>query len=51
MSKEIDFKELEKRVEQFKTMELPGQPMMMHMGTSNLITDLWQAIKQLRDEE
>jgi len=38
-------KELEERVLQYKTLQLPGQPMMTHMGTSYLIDDLLAALK------
>lgn len=41
-----DFKE---RVDQFHMMQLPGQPMMMHMGTSHLVSDLWAALRQLNE--
>lgn len=40
-----DITELKERVRQFQTMELPGQPMMMHMGTIYLVNDLWRAIE------
>lgn len=39
---------LVERVRQFERLELPGQPVMMHMGTSYLITDLWREIERLR---
>jgi hypothetical protein len=39
--------QLRKRVMQFKTMSLPGQPMSMHMGTSYLVGDLDKAIAAL----
>ena len=39
--------ELEERVLQYKTMQLPGQPMSTHMGTSYLIDDLLTALKEL----
>jgi len=38
---------LEERVISFHVMELPGQPQMMHMGTSFLICDLWREICRL----
>lgn len=38
---------LAERVDQFMLMELPGQPMMMHMGTSNLVSDLWRTHREL----
>ena len=40
--------ELEKRVELFRALELPGQPKMMHMGTSYLVNDLWREVQHLR---
>jgi hypothetical protein len=43
--------ELEKRVEQFQCLELPGQPQIMHMGTSYLIKDLWKEIKKLHAQQ
>lgn len=39
---------LEERVNQFNCLELPGQPMGMHMGTSYLVNDLWREVKRLR---
>lgn len=39
---------LEERVLKFNMLELPGQPQMMHMGTSYLVNDLWQEIKSLK---
>lgn len=40
--------ELEKRIQQYNTMSLPGQPMGLHMGTSYLINDLWREVQRLR---
>jgi hypothetical protein len=40
--------ELKERVDKFHALQLPGQPMMMHMGTSHLVSDLWQEIRRLR---
>jgi len=40
--------DLEHRVMLFQTLQLPGQPMMMHMGTANLVADLWEEIQRLR---
>lgn len=37
---------LESRVTQFRCLELPGQPMSMHMGTSYLVNDLWGRVKE-----
>ncbi|MBB20239.1 MAG: hypothetical protein CMP20_12370 [Rickettsiales bacterium] len=39
---------LDERVMQFQMLELPGQPMMMHMGTSHLVQDLHREVKQAR---
>jgi len=39
---------LETRVNQFLTLELPGQPMAMHMGTMSLVNDLWREVQRLR---
>ena len=36
--------EIDDRVLQFKTLRLPGQPMTMHIGTSNLVGDMLDAI-------
>ena len=38
---------LAERVQKFQCMELPGQPMMMHMGTSYLVGDLWRSHQEL----
>jgi len=39
---------LDDRILQFKMLQLPGQPRMMHMGTSYLISDMEKEIKLLR---
>ena len=41
---------LQERIDQFRTLQLPGQPMSMHMGTSCLIDDLWREVIRLRAE-
>ena len=41
---------LEERVRQFNSLELAGQPQMMHMGTSYLVNDLWTEL-QRKDED
>jgi hypothetical protein len=43
--------DLEKRVQQFKTLQLPGQPIGMHMGTAYLVGDLWREVQRLRKIE
>jgi len=43
-----DNHDLDERVFQFRLMELPGQPMMMHMGTSRLVNDLHAELKRVR---
>ena len=40
--------DLQDRVEKFRALELPGQPMGMHMGTSYLVNDLWREVQHLR---
>lgn len=40
--------DLQKRVEQFRALELPGQPQMMHTGTFSLVDDLWREVQRLR---
>lgn len=40
-------KSLNERVLQFHKLELPGQPMMMHMGTSYLVSDLAARVTEL----
>ena len=40
--------DLRERVQQFHRMELPGQPIGMHMGTFYLVDDLWKEIERLR---
>ena len=42
--------EIEKRYEQFRCLELPGQPRMMHMGTSYLVNDLHKALTAAEKE-
>jgi hypothetical protein len=42
--------DLEERVKQFEILSLPGQPKMMHMGTSYLVGDLWRMVKELSGE-
>lgn len=51
MPAEKDSLNLEMRVEMFLAMELPGQPKMMHMGTSHLVHDLWREVQRLRAAE
>jgi hypothetical protein len=43
-----DNHDLDERVDQFRLMELPGQPMMMHMGTHRLAQDLHAELKRVR---
>ena len=42
---------LKERVDQFNTLELPGQPQSMHMGTSYLVHDLWCEIERLEADK
>jgi len=41
---------LEERVLAFQRLELPGQPIGMHMGTSYLVNDLWKEVQHLDAE-
>jgi hypothetical protein len=41
---------LKERVAAFEMFRLPGQPKSMHMGTLNLVTDLWKEVQRLEDE-
>jgi hypothetical protein len=40
--------DLKARVDQFTLLQLPGQPKMIHMGTSELVIDLWHEVLRLR---
>lgn len=42
--------DLRGRVSAFRCLALPGQPMMMHMGTSSLVGDLWNEVKALQEQ-
>lgn len=42
--------ELQDRVWKFMSLELPGQPQMMHMGTSYLVQDLMAKVKELAEK-
>jgi hypothetical protein len=42
--------DLAERVDRFRTLRLPGQPMASHMGTFNLVNDLWEAVQELQLE-
>lgn len=39
---------LENRVHLFNTLNLPSQPLAMHMGTYVLVNDLWREVQRLR---
>lgn len=45
-----DLSDLQSRVELFNTLQLPGQGMSMHMGTSYLVNDLWRTVERLEKE-
>lgn len=49
--KESLLTDLEKRVQQFNSLSLPGQGMAMHMGTSYLVNDLFREVQRLRTLE
>lgn len=40
--------DLQDRVWKFQALQLPGQPMGMHMGTMYLVNDLWREVQHLR---
>lgn len=42
--------DLRDRVNKFNMLELPGQPMGMHMGTSYLVNDLWHELQTAQSE-
>lgn len=42
--------DLEERFWKFKSLELPGQPQIMHVGSMRLVDDLWREIRRLREE-
>lgn len=42
---------LEDRVMKFRMLALPGQPPMMHMGTSYLVEDLWRELAAAKESE
>ena len=44
-------KDLKNRVEQFQMLQLPGQPMAMHMGTNYLVVDLWRELNILYEKK
>jgi len=45
-----DTHDLDERVCQFGHMGLPGQPMMMHMGTHRLVQDLHTELKRVQSQ-
>ncbi|KEZ78361.1 hypothetical protein [Salinisphaera hydrothermalis] len=45
---DMDYDEIQERAGKFRCIELPGQPIMMHMGTSYLVGDLDKAVSKLR---
>lgn len=51
MNDEEKIADLDERVFQFNSLELPGQPMGMHMGTSYLISDLWATVQRLKSDD
>lgn len=42
--------DLNDRVTKFHLLELPGQPMGMHMGTSYLVNDLWRELQRAKEK-
>jgi len=46
-SLELTIEDLTERVNQFNLLQLPGQPLAMHMGTSYLVNDLLMMLQRL----
>lgn len=42
--------ELEIKINKFKLLQLPGQPLSMHLGTLYLVNDLWTELKKRAGE-
>lgn len=51
MTEDERFSDLLDRVAKFNMLQLPGQPMGMHMGTSYLISDLWTTVQALKSND
>lgn len=47
MNDEEQLADLRERVNQFMMLQLPGQPMGMHIGTSYLVSDLLRTVERL----
>ncbi len=43
-----EFTAMKLKVEQFQSMQLPGQPLGMHMGTYYLMAQMWKTINDMR---
>jgi len=51
MTPDERFDDLHDRVNKFNMLQLPGQPMGMHMGTSYLVDDLWRELQRAKKGE
>lgn len=51
MTTDERFDDLRDRVIRFNLMDLPGQPMGMHMGTSYLVDNLWTELQRAEDKQ
>jgi len=50
MTADERFADLKERIDKFMLLQLPGQPMAMHMGTSYLVNDLWRELQRVHGE-
>ncbi len=50
MTSDEKYADLQQRVHQFNMMELPGQPLGMHMGTNYLMNDLWRELERTKSD-
>lgn len=51
MTEDERFKDLRARVCKYNMLQLPGQPELMHMGTSYLVSDLWGELQRAKKRE
>lgn len=50
LTDEEKLEDLKNRVNSYMMLQLPGQPMAAHMGTTYLINDLWDTVDRLSNE-
>ena len=49
MTPDERFDDLRARVCKYNMLQLPGQPMGMHMGTAYLLNDLWSELQRAKE--